>query len=232
MRTLLLALLCLAGCDALADPPKTSLSAQVREVRERMHARFSATRRLERAIVFGNLEAVHSEAGVVAKLDEPDLLAAWQPYLEQIRASARQIEQASDLITAAKTSGLLGRRCAQCHEATGAKIAPIADPRPPAGAKLPSHMAGHQWATTQLWDGLIGPSSERWLEGARTLARAPLTIVAEGDLPPDLAVGNDVARIRLLATRAQAAKTQDDRAALYGDLLATCARCHAKIRDP
>jgi cytochrome c553 len=249
LRPTLFALLCIAGCDAAADsqpPPQSQrqpsvapqdLPTKVREVRERMHARLAATRRIERAIAFGDLDAAHREARLVATLDEPDLLPAWRPYVDQIRSSARQIELAEGLVAAAKTSALLGRRCAQCHEATSARIvfpkvpAPSSSGSPPGGPKLPSHMASHQWATERLWEGLVGPSSDRWLEGARALAQAPLTIVAEGDLPPDLAVGNDVARIRLLATRAQTAKTQDDRAALYGDLLATCARCHAKIRD-
>ena len=238
MRTTLLALIALAGCDAAAEapkqaPPAKDLPAKVREIRDRMHVRLAATRRLERAIAFGSLDGVHGEAGLVARLDEPDLPAAWRPYLDQIRAAARQIELAQDLVTAARTSALLGRRCAQCHEAAGAKIAFAKEAPPAAGAKLPSHMAGHEWATARLWEGLIGPSNERWLEGARALARAPLAIVAEGDgLPPELAIGDDVARIRLFATRAQAARTQDERAALYGDLLATCARCHGKIRDP
>ncbi|HWO25943.1 MAG TPA: hypothetical protein VNO30_44725 [Kofleriaceae bacterium] len=239
--TTLLALIAIAGCDAAAapsppppqDPSIKALPAKVRELRERMHVRVAATRRLERGIVFGSLDAVHTEAGLVAKLDEPDLPAAWRTYVDQIRAAAGQIEQAQDLVTAARTSAVLGRRCAQCHEAASAKIAFAKEAPPPPGPKLPSHMASHEWAAARLWEGLIGPSSDRWLEGARALAKAPLAIVAEGDnLPPEVAVGNDVARIRLLATRAQVAKTQDERAALYGDLLATCARCHGKIRDP
>lgn len=232
MRTTLLALICLAGCDAGADVSKQELPTKVRELRDRMHTRLSATRRIERAIAFGDLAAARREAGVVAKLDEPDLLPAWRPYVDQIRASAAQIELAESLVAAAKTSALLGRRCAQCHDAAGAKIVFPKQAPPPSGPKLGSYMASHQWATERLWEGLVGPSNERWLEGARALALAPLAIVAEGDLPPDLAVGDDVARIRLLARRAQAAKAQDDRAALYGDLLATCAGCHATIRDP
>ena len=137
------------------------------------------------------------------------------------------------MVTAARTSALLGRRCAQCHEAAGAKLAFPKEAPPAAGKKLPSHMAGHEWATARLWEGLIGPSTERWLEGARALSRAPLAIVAEGDgLPPELAVGDDVARIGSFASRAQAARTQDERAALYGDLLGDLRALPRQIRDP
>jgi cytochrome c553 len=220
------------GCGAAAEIPMQDVPAKALEVRDRMHQRFAATRRLELAIAFGQLDAAHAEAGMIARLDEPDMLPAWQPYVEQIRASAREIEKAPDLVAAATMSAILGRRCARCHEASSAKLAFAREAGPSSGARLASHMASHQWAATRLWEGLVGPSPERWLEGARAMAGAPLAIVAEGDdLPPDVAVAGDVGRIRLLATRALAAPTPDDRTALYGELLSTCVRCHAKIRD-
>lgn len=78
----------------------------------------------------------------------------------------------------------------------------------------------------------VGPSTERWNEGATALAKAKLTITAEGDVPGhELGIADDVARIRLLATRAQKSKTTYDRAQIYGDLLATCANCHHTIGD-
>jgi len=228
----LLAPWCFLGCGAAADGQVRDLPAKVLEARDRMHVRFAATRRLELAIAFGQLDAAHADAAAIAGLAEPDMLPEWQPYVDQIRASAREIEQTADLVAAAKTSAILGRRCAQCHEAASVKLVFADEPRPASSPKLPSHMASHQWAATRMWEGLIGPSPERWLEGARALAGAPLAIVAQGDdLPPDLAVADDVGRIRLLANRALAAKTPDDRTTLYGELLSTCVRCHVKIRD-
>lgn len=228
----LLAAGALAGCGAASDGAAREVPAQVLELRDRMHERFAATRRLELAIMFGRLDAAHAEAAAVARLDEPDLLPEWRPYVEQIRASAREIELTADLVAAARTSAILGRRCARCHEASSVKLAFAKESGPPRDARLPSHMASHQWAAARLWEGVVGPSPERWLDGARAMAGAPLAIVAEGDdLPPDLAVADDVGRIRLLATRALAAQTPDQRAELYGDLLSTCVRCHTKIRD-
>lgn len=222
----------LAGCGGAAESAPPELPARAIEVRDRMHERFTATRRLELSIAFGQLDAAHAEAATIAAVDEPGILPAWRPYVEQIRATAREVEQTTNLTAAARTSALLGRRCAQCHEASSAKLTFAKEAPPPTGPKLPNKMASHQWAASRLWEGLIGPSPERWEEGARAMAGAPLTIVAEGDnLPPDLAVSDDVGRIRLFATRALAARTGDERATLYGDLLSTCVGCHAKIRD-
>jgi hypothetical protein len=89
-------------------------------------------------------------------------------------------------------------------------------------------MTDHAWAAARLWEGLVGPSPALWSTGAGALADSTLTIVAEGG---ELGVGDDVARIKLLATRAKKAETQDARAELYGQIMATCARCHAAIRD-
>jgi cytochrome c553 len=222
----------LAGCGGATESAPPDLPAKAIEVRDRMHERFTATRRLELSIAFGQLEAAHAEAATIAAVDEPGVLPAWRPYVDQIRAGAREIEQTTNLAAAARTSALLGRRCAQCHEASSAKLTFAKEAPPPTGPKLPNKMASHQWAASRLWEGLVGPSPERWQEGARAMAGAPLTIVAEGDnVPPDLAVSDDVGRIRLFATRALAARTPDERATLYGDLLSTCVRCHAKIRD-
>jgi cytochrome c553 len=42
---------------------------------------------------------------------------------------------------------------------------------------------------------------------------------------------DDVARIKLYATRSLATRTQDARARLFGRILTTCAHCHSTLRD-
>lgn len=233
MRTLALAICLVGGCDALANEQDSrDLISKVQEVRARMHERFAASRRIESAIAFGDLDRAHAEADTIAMLEDPDVLVEWQPYLENVRHAAAQVVAAPDLASAARTSAVLGRRCAQCHEAAHAKIRFAATPAPENGPRLPAQMASHQWAMTQLWEGLVGPSPTRWRAGARTLSAARIAIVAEGDnLPPDVGAADDVQRLHLYARRAVDAKTLDDRAASYGEILVTCAGCHRTIRD-
>jgi hypothetical protein len=88
-------------------------------------------------------------------------------------------------------------------------------------------MLGHQWAAYRMWEGLIAPFDARWLDGAELLEGAPLAIAAESD---QLGIADDIARVRLYARRALTARP-DERPAIYADLLGTCARCHATIRD-
>jgi hypothetical protein len=123
----------------------------------------------------------------------------------------------------------LGRRCARCHAAINAKVVFPKEEQPAQVKRLATQMFAHEWAAAQMWQGLIGPSDERWKAGATALAKAPLAIVAEGE--PALGIGDDIAKVRLFANRALRAGSTDDRVSIYGDLLATCTHCHAAIRD-
>ena len=232
MRTLVLGICLACGCDALTvEQDQRDLIAKMQEVREHMHARFAASRRVELAIAFGDIERAREEARTIANLEEPEARAEWQPFIDSVRTAAKQIVVAPDTAVAARMSALLGQRCAQCHVASHAKIAFADEPAPAGSQRLATQMAQHQWGAARMWEGLVGPSLERWTKGARSLAEARIAIVAEGDLPPELAVGDDVQRMHLYAKRALSAKTLDDRAATYGELLATCAGCHRTIRD-
>lgn len=65
-----------------------------------------------------------------------------------------------------------------------------------------------------------------------SLPRLPRRGAAEARTPGhDLGIADDVAEIRALARHARDVDELDARARLYGDLLATCVRCHAAIRD-
>lgn len=208
-----------------------SLASASMAAHRRMHTRFEAARRIEQAIAFSDLERTRAEAHDLAVFEEPDVLLTWRPYFEAIRDAAHQVESSGGVMDAARLAATLGRRCAECHEAIAAFVTFPADPRPADDFKLAAKMLEHQWAATQMWEGLIGPSDDRWLTGARALTTAPLTIVAQSVAPSSELDIDDVARVRLYANRAYAAASLDARAELFGTLLATCAHCHAVLRD-
>lgn len=224
-------LLVVAGCQALAEPAPRNLGEKVLQAHDRMHQRFDATRRMQLAIGVSDLERAQAEAKLVAELDEPDAAPEWRPYLDNIKRSAQQVRATKDLVAAAKTSALLGRECAKCHEAIKAKITFPKELAPTSQSpKLAVQMHAHQWAASRMWEGLIAPSDERWLQGAKGLAGARLDIAAEGG-PGAPGIADEIGRVRSLAAQAQKPKSQQERAELYGDILGSCARCHYKIRD-
>ncbi|HEX7699830.1 MAG TPA: hypothetical protein VF403_03885 [Kofleriaceae bacterium] len=229
----------LASCqpDRQADPdtPAKSqlagLAVAVEAAHRRMHDRFGAVRQIEYAIARGDLQGATTNAHLIASLDEPGFLPAWQPYITSVRDAAHQIELAADLDTAGVRIGALGLRCAECHEALGAKLTLPDDPRPSTNPLLASRMVDHQWATMRMWEGLIAPSTPHWQEGAHALATMPLNIIAQAETPTFQGDVDDVARVRMLANRAPSAKTNVARAELFGTLLGTCAHCHSLLRD-
>ena len=230
------------GCSA--EPPPvangSSLAKQLQATQARMHVRFAAAQRIEEAISHSDLDSAHREAAALGALEEPDALPQWRPYLDRIVVWSHQVALAPDVVVAAKATAQLGHQCAHCHEAITAKIAFPPVPRPPVDIKLKPQMLGHQWAASRMWEGLIGPSEERWIEGAQALTEVPLTIVADEPMTVALhdstladgdKIGDDIARVRLYAKRALAPHDADARTELFGDLLATCAHCHSVIRD-
>lgn len=218
----------LGSCGVDADPTTATFAQKVQAAQRRMHERYAAVQRIQYGIVRSDLAQIHEEAHAIASLDEPDVLPTWRPYFEEVRLAAQQVELADDVGTAARMTAQLGRRCARCHQAIQVTPTFRSEPRPDDSSRLGTTMAGHQWAAARLWEGLIGPSDERWRVGAEAMAQAPLTIVAEES---SLGIADDVSRVRLLAKRALVPQSQDARASLLGDVLATCAHCHLVIRD-
>jgi hypothetical protein len=234
MRSILLFVA--VGCQVEAvDSPSTKtlvdFSAAVQAAQERMHVRYTAARQIEIELARSDLDQAKVYAHTISELDEPDALPTWQPYTIAIRNAARQIEITNDIVTAARMTGMLGMRCAQCHVAIKAHVTFPDRPRPSEDPKLASQMLGHQWAAVEMWEGLIGPSDERWLVGARALTTVPINIVAQAKTPAFAGDIDDVSRVRLYARRALAATTDDARAEVFGTMLATCAHCHALLRD-
>ena len=220
-----------AACDPkpAPKPPERSLADLVLAELDRMHARFASAKSIQVAIAVADLERAHSEARSLAAASDPDLLPDWRPFLDGVRAAATDVATTKDTIGAARASARLGAACARCHLASKARVVFPREDVPALDGKLGDRMMRHQWAAAQMWQGLIGPDDSRWQAGARELADAPLTITAESG---ELGIADDVARTRALATRAMRTGDQLERSGLYGDLLASCAHCHATIRQP
>lgn len=224
----------LGGCHIDDDTlviNRPGLARAAAAAERRMHARFTAASRIQEAIAFSDLERARAEAHQIAALDDSEASLTWQPYFESVRDAAHQIELSGSLVDAARLAAVLGQRCANCHVAIAARVTFPVESRPADGPRLAVQMPGHQWAAAQMWYGLIGPSEDRWIAGARALTTVRLTSVAQSVTPTSELDLDDLARVRLYANRALTAKPQDVRAELLGTLLTTCAHCHAVLRD-
>ena len=236
MDTWFIAVVTLAvGCgeafDASVPTSQTAtFAAQVEAAHVRMHLRFDAARRVEDAIAHSDLDRARVAARIIDGLDEPEIMPQWTPLVADVRDAARQVVQAGDVVTASSSVAILGGRCAACHVAIKAHVS-FPDVARPANDPKQSNMQGHQWAAMQLWEGLIGPADDRWREGAKALTTVPLNLVARAVTRSSPDEVDDVARVRMFATRALSAQDLGARTEVFGKLLAACAHCHAILRD-
>jgi cytochrome c553 len=85
-------------------------------------------------------------------------------------------------------------------------------------------MVRHIQGADRLWEGLIGPSDGAWEAGAALLSTGSVDVDAVNARPGQESMFAEVFR---LGRQAQEARTQEERAARYGQILATCSGCHS-----
>lgn len=221
------------GSGSASTPPAkpapgnaSELAQQIIAVRDRMHTRLNAIRGIGNAIALSDLAQAQTEGRMLAALEDPEVLPQWQPFLAQVRIAGEQLGQAKDIATAAPAAARLGALCGSCHQTVSGQATYSAAEQPVPGTTLASQMANHQWAAARMWDGLIGPSEARWMQGAQGLSSIKID-VAEIEVKLEIWTS----KVRQLATAAKTMPAGDGRVTLFGNLLMACAGCHAEIRD-
>ncbi len=197
-----------------------------------MRAHYRAGAEILSALVTGKLDLVHAAAVRLMSV-ETQAKPGWEPYLAELRAASEQLEHAVSIPGAAAPAAKVARACGSCHQALDVHprlpLSPPPMTRPVRDDDLARSMDHHSWAADRLWDGLVGPSDERWQQGATALAAARFTPPSEG-LRADL---DAIATRHFELARAAGAITGlEARTDQFARLLATCTGCHALIRQP
>ncbi|MGE3840732.1 MAG: hypothetical protein AB7I50_04030 [Vicinamibacterales bacterium] len=192
-----------------------------------MHDHFSQVDLIQTAVIRGDLEAVWEPARWLSKHAlAVEATALTEPLLHRVAQTSARAAEASSLHEAAQAVATLTALCGACHEASGTQVAIPID-KPVAVGGIVGHMNDHLRAVAELQSGLIEPSATFWAHGVRTLETAPLK---RSKLPRDRLLSEAIvsaeADVHQLAGRARAATTLEQRAAVFGDLLARCADCH------
>lgn len=239
MRTEWLAIaFAIAGCQHESGPaaaPKSASSSTASaqtaavELRPHMAAHLEAATELQAAIADGRLSDARGRATWFAKhpMHAP---AALRPYIDQMRDAAVRIERARDVAAAGLQLGRLGATCAACHVAQGATPGFAHEPPPRQDDTLESQMALHEWAAARLWEGLIGPADELWQDGARAMVAARFDVAKSARAKPNTRVIELGERLHEQAREAVAITDRAARAQIYGQMMESCASCHAIVR--
>lgn len=211
------------GAEAPADPKAG--------FKDHMKEHFGQAITLRNLLIAGDLEGAREPAKWLAdKEKHGDFPEAWNPHAEKMHVSARRIAEAKTLDEASREFGQLGNTCAECHVALGAKPKFPEIPMPSGGQDTKAHMQRHAWGVSRLWEGLIGPSEERWSLGAVILAEGPLheQKFIEGKTIGDKAK-LESEQVHKLGQRAAEPTDGAARTAIYGELISACSGCHNEL---
>ncbi len=215
-----------------AQPPATAAAPATESATptlpKHMAAHFTKGAAMQTAVIHGDLAGLKTEAKWMAEHELTSVSEQWRPYMQAMQSAAQHAVDAKDMAGAAHATAEMGDACGACHKALGGPKLDVSTP-PAEGSGAALHMLRHQWAADRMWEGLFGPSDAAWTKGADVLADAPLTqpaLAGEKSIPPEVELlAQKVHGFGEKARKAQGA----DRAALYGDFLATCASCHGKL---
>jgi cytochrome c553 len=216
---------CESGPGSTSKASGTTATAPVppaEAVRDDMRRHYLAAGDLQRAIAHGRLT------------DARDI-ATWladnaSPRTHELLSAASAIAQATDVSAAAAPFASLAGACSWCHVTSGAKVTFPYEPEPADEPALDVQMRRHQWAAARLWEGVVGPSDEAWRDGIRVMVSTSIDVRRTTNAKPNADVVEYTNQIRTLAMRADNVPDPAARANLYGDMLTTCASCHAIVR--
>jgi hypothetical protein len=222
--------------DAAASPPPAIVDAVAAPasidagLRAHMDDHFGAAVRLQEALMRGELAQVRDEAGYLVAHPEYPELERWRAQLDAAASAAAQVKDAPDLVAAAGLSANLGLQCRRCHAASGAIVAFGWEPVPASDGTMPTRMKRHGWAAARMWEGLIGSSDELWTLGAHVMVGTELRALASSRQVADHDVRDLIARVQVLASEAINVASPEQETVVYGNLMATCVRCHQLVR--
>lgn len=183
------------------------------------------------AVARGDLAEATREAAVLASLPVGGPIdQSWRIKLEAMTAAAMRLSNAGTIKEAAGDLGPLAKTCGDCHTMLG-RSGPTVEAPGGQASGVQASMTRHQWAVSQMWDGLVIPSEDAWTAGALGLSEEPMSpeVLTPGKTPvPRVGALQDA--VHALGKRAQSAGTVEARMKLYGEAMATCAECHRWLR--
>ena len=136
--------------------------------------------------------------------------------------AAAELAAASTVEEARRSEPQVVLACARCHAHTHAILRFADEPPPPSR----SMAARHRWAIDRAWQGMLGAGQDAWRQGLTVIASGEIAV----DLEPHAAAQADRLRRRARAALDERGAGVTRRIAIYGEMLATCAGCHARRR--
>jgi hypothetical protein len=221
----------LAACQAAtADTPKPEPPPAQRfehdmTLRFHMHQNYDLVRAIERLLIRDKLDEAKRFAGAIAVAPDEPAHGPWAALTATVRDRAMAVARATSVDDALRKETQLAAACADCHrDNNGSAMFEKPPAAPPDRPTVDARMARHRWAADRLWEAVVGDADDAWQEGLDVLAAAPLEMDAER-----APFARELQRLANTARRTR--RPVVNRAGTYGEILVTCAGCHAKTTD-
>jgi len=190
-----------------------------------MRRHFDDLRAIESMVLAGKLRDARALAFLLTRPPPDPAFTAWTAETARVADAAIALSDARSLGEACRRIPRVWVACAECHQrAQAVAVFGPPPPLPPSRATPEALLARHHWAVDRLWEAMVGGSAEAWRGALEILADTPPPSTARPD-------GDHLARQLRERARAQLASplatSLDQRAVAYGELLVTCAACHA-----
>lgn len=226
-RALLLVLVACLGCRAdrgSAAPIDQPEDPESPPSQFPMAEHFVQSEQIRNALIAGELENTREPAQwLIDNLTSEDVPVRWRPHVPDVREAAQVVLEAQSIAQAAAGAGRMAHACGECHEAVGVEVAPAERPVPLDDDTTFAQMDRHAWAAERMWDGLIAPRDDVWVEGATLMRDAPLHASVAPE--PITSLGAQVHDLAEAAIELPVG----DRAEQYGKIITTCAGCHTQL---
>lgn len=189
-----------------------------------MQVHYGQVGEIQTAVIAGNVEGTRNAARWLSTHEGTEFPPTAAAALEAMRNEGRIMLQQRDILPVARTLGRMGVACGSCHTTLSAGVTFAIDATPAMATDARTQMVRHAWAVDRMWEGLVAPSDASWNAGAGALATMPLNFGANDQ-------ANRLAqRLRDLSAQGLQATAPRERSDTYGDVLETCALCHATLQ--
>ena len=219
----------LAASQTSPQAPAKPGSAPSGQTGSQMQDHFGKVELVQDAVIRGDMDSAREAArGIAEQKGNQGLPAKSDMQLEAMQKAAQRAADAKDIHMVANAVATMASTCGTCHRSSGVTPKMAAPVAPPEGGGVAGHMLAHQQAVDYLYQGLITPSDDLWKKGAELLKASPM---AKEDFPKDPQLTDEIkafeVKTHLFANMAHKASDAKTRVGLYGELISSCAGCHA-----
>jgi cytochrome c553 len=220
-----------AACERPATGQPVKLENRAK-VKFQMRRSVDDLKEVQRLLVVGKLDAAKARAFLLTQPYDDPGLAQWASLNAQMVDAARALVAAPTLEAALRREAQVALACASCHATIQNLVLFPSPPALPADQTTPLALrTRHQWAADRLWEGMIAGSRVPWRAGLDVLSTASVPESSWTDAPKLAERMHELARDAILRMES-GTDTLENRASAYGEILVTCAGCHATPQRP